>query len=153
MPKLNLDSIPQTSATGYPAPFNREVKERWYRRLSPASGISSFGASHVVLKPGEWSSQRHWHASEDELLVMISGEAVMVEDQSRTMLRCGDICAWPMSVENGHHLINESSEDCVFVVVSGGTRTGGGYSDIDMVFTAEAYLHKDGTPYGTNRVR
>ena len=50
---------------------------------SPASGIGSFGASHVVLKPGAWSSQRHWHDDEDEMLVMLSGEAVLVEDEGR----------------------------------------------------------------------
>ena len=27
MPKLDLDAIPQTNATGYPAPFDREVQE------------------------------------------------------------------------------------------------------------------------------
>jgi len=48
---------------------------------------------------------------------------------------------------NGHHQINESNADCSFVVISGGARTGGAYSDIDMVFTADSYLHKDGTPY------
>ena len=147
VPKLDLDSIPQTKATGYPAPFDGAVSERWYRRLSPAAGLTHFGASHVVLKPGAWSSQRHWHESEDELLVMISGEAVLVEDEGRTLLGPGDICAWPAGVENGHHLVNESSMDCVFVVISGGERTGGGYSDIDMIFTADAYLHRDGTPY------
>ena len=35
-----------------------------------------------------------------------------------------------------------------FIVVGGGTNTGGGYSDIDMMFTADGrYVHKDGTPY------
>lgn len=152
MPKLDLDSIPQTNATGYPPPFDREVAGRWYRRLASASGLTCFGASHVVLKPGAWSSQRHWHDSEDELLVMITGEAVLVEDEGRTKLKPGDVCAWPAGIRNGHHLINESNEDCVFVVVSGGERTTGGYSDIDMVFTPDAYLHRDGTPYPTERL-
>ena len=78
MPKIDLDSIEQINRTGYPAPFDREVAGRWYRRLSPASGISDFGVSHVTLKPGAWSSQRHWHREEDELVVMISGEAVLI---------------------------------------------------------------------------
>ena len=147
MPKLDLDAIPQTNATGYPAPFDSQVQGRWYRRLAPASGLSEFGASHAVLKPGAWSSQRHWHDSEDELLVMISGEAVLVEDAGRTMLRPGDICAWPKGNTNGHHLINESDKDCCFVVIGGGTRTGGGYSDIDMMFSADAYFTKDGRPF------
>jgi len=147
MPKLDLETIPQTNATGYPAPFHSEVQERWYRRLAPASGISEFGSSHVVLKPGAWSSHRHWHDSEDEMLVMLSGEAVLVEDEGRKTLRPGDICAWPKGSTNGHHLRNESDADCSFVVISGGKRTGGGYSDIDMMFTADSYLRKDGTPY------
>jgi uncharacterized cupin superfamily protein len=152
MPKIDLEAIEQTNKTGYPAPFDADVAGRWYRRLAPASGLTDFGASHVVLKPGAWSSQRHWHFGEDEFLVMLSGEAVLVEDEGRTVLRPGDCAAWPKGVANGHHLINESGEDCAFVVVGGGVNTGGGYSDIDMMWTADdGYVHKDGTPYASTR--
>ena len=148
MPKVDLESIEQVNRTGYPPPFNQEVAGRWYRRLAPATGLTDFGASHVVLKPGAWSSQRHWHDGEDEFLVMLSGEAVLVEDEGRTTLGAGDIAAWPKGTGNGPHLRNESESDCSFVVVGGGTNTGGGYSDIDMLFTADnRYVHKDGTPY------
>jgi uncharacterized cupin superfamily protein len=152
MPKIDLDSIEQTNRTGYPAPFDAAVAGRWYRRLAPASGLTDFGASHVVLKPGAWSSQRHWHKGEDEFLVMLSGEAVLVEDDARTVLRAGDCAAWPKGRTNGHHLRNESGADCEFIVVGGGVNTGGGYSDIDMMWTADdRYVHKDGTPYDTAR--
>jgi uncharacterized cupin superfamily protein len=153
MPKLDLDAIPQTNSTGYPAPFDREVAGRWYRRLAPAAGLTDFGASQVVLKPGAWSSQRHWHEGEDEFLVMLSGEAVLAEDEGEVTLRPGDIAAFPKGTGNGHHLRNESDADCCFVVIGGGTRTGGGYSDIDMMFTADnRYVRKDGTPYDARRV-
>jgi uncharacterized cupin superfamily protein len=148
MPKIDLDAIEQTNRTGYPAPFNEAVAGRWYRRLAPPSGLTDFGVSHVVLRPGTWSSQRHWHNGEDEFMVMLQGEAVLVEDDGRTVLRPGDCAAWAKGVANGHHLINESGADCVFVVVGGGKNTGGGYSDIDMMWTADdRYVHKDGTPY------
>ena len=148
MPKVDLESIEQTNRTGYPPPFNKDVAGRWYRRLAPATGLTDFAASHVVLKPGAWSSQRHWHAGEDEFLVMLSGEAVLVEDGGRTILRTGDIAVWPKGTGNGHHLINEAESDCTFVVVGGGKNTGGGYSDIDMLFTADnRYIHKVGSPY------
>jgi uncharacterized cupin superfamily protein len=150
MPKINLETIEQVNRTGYPPPFDQEVQGRWYRRLAPASGLTEFGASHVTLKAGAWSSQRHWHDGEDEFLVMLSGEAVLVEDDGRTILRAGDCAAWPKGSTNGHHLRNESQDDCVFVVVGGGKNTGGGYSDIDMMFTVDnRYVHKDGTPYET----
>ena len=148
MPKLDLTAIEQTNATGYPPEHAREVSGRFYRRLAPAAGLTQFGASHVVLKPGAWSSQRHWHDGEDELLIMLSGEAVLVEDEGPVTLRPGDVAAWPKGSTNGHHLRNDSETDCVFVVIGGGARTGGGYSDIDMLFTADnRYVHKDGTPY------
>ena len=148
MPKIDLESIEQRNSTGYPPPFDREVAGRFFRRLSPATGLTDFGVSHVVLKPGAWSSQRHWHNGEDEFLVMLTGEAVLVEDDGRKILRPGDCAAWPKGNSNGHHLRNESDSDCSFIVVGGGTNTGGGYSDIDMMFTADnRYTRKDGTPY------
>jgi uncharacterized cupin superfamily protein len=148
MPKLDLDKIEQTNRTGYPPPYDREVQGRWFRRLAPAGGLTEFGVSYVTLKPGAWSSQRHWHDDEDEFAVIISGEAVLVEDEGRTLLRAGDCAAWPKGSTNGHHLRNESDQDCVFVVVGGGSGGAGGYSDIDMKFTDDRrFVHKDGTPY------
>jgi uncharacterized cupin superfamily protein len=154
MPKLDLEAIEQTNRTGYPPPFDREVAGRWYRRLAPAGGLTQFGASHVVLKPGAWSSQRHSHVGEDEFLVMIAGEGVLVDDDGEHVLRPGDCAAFPKNDGNGHHVQNRREEDCVFVVIGAGTNEGGDYSDIDMRFTAEGtYVHKDGRPYDAGRVR
>lgn len=153
MPKLDLDSVPLKSDTGYPPPYDEPVAGRWYRRLAPMGGLTTMGASHVVLKPGAWSSQRHWHGIEDELLVMLSGEAVLVEDAGETVLRPGDICAWPAGVRDGHHLQNRSDTDCAFVAVSSGDADAdwGEYPDIDMVFDPDGYARKDGTRYPTRR--
>jgi uncharacterized cupin superfamily protein len=148
MPKVDLESLEATNSTGYPSPFDKEVQGRWYRRIGPSSGLTEFGVSHVTLKPGAWSSQRLWHDTEAEFLVMLEGEAVLVEDEGETILRAGDSAAWPKGSTNGHHLRNESGRDCAFIVVSGGFRTSGGYSDIDMMFGETGqYFHKDGTPY------
>lgn len=148
MPKLDLEKIERSNRTGYPVPYDKAVEGRWYRRLAPAGGLTQFGASHVILKPGAWSSQRHWHDDEDEFLVMLSGEAVLVEDSGRTVLRAGEFAAWPAGDTNGHHLRNESDSDCSFVVVGSGAGGAGGYSDIDMLFTPEGkYVHKNGRPY------
>ncbi len=156
MPRIELETMPQTNRTGYPAPFNADVQDRWYRRLGPAAGLTEMGASHVVLKPGAWSSQRHWHLGEDELLIMLTGQAILIEDannetRGRTKLRGGDVCAWPKGAESGHHLINESDQDCSFICISAGTNAGGSYPDIDMIWGADdLYRHKDGAPYTEN---
>ena len=154
MPKLDLDAIPQSNDTGYPPPFDGAVQGRWWRRLAPVAGLTQMGASHVVLKPGAWSSQRHWHVGEDELVVMLSGEAVLVEDDEETVLRAGDVAGWAAGVEFGHKIENRGDADCVFVAISAGDRsTGGAYSDIDMTFGEDGYFHKDGTPYATTRLK
>ncbi len=153
MPKLDLATIPQTNATGYPAPFDRDVEGRWYRRLAPVAGFSRLGASHVVLKPGAYSSQRHWHRAQDELVVMLAGEAVLIEDTGESFVRAGDVLAWAAGVENGHRLHNRSDADCAFVAISAGPpdEDSGEYSDIDMVFDVEGYAHKNGTRYDAKR--
>ena len=148
MPKIDLDAIAPTHRTGYPPPYDADVAGRTYRRMAGPGGLSDFGANHVTLAPGAWSSQRHWHEGEDEFLVMLTGEAVLVEETGRTVLRPGDCAAFPKDRPNGHHLVNDSAADCTFVVVG----TNGGkdchYPDIDLLALGKArYVHKDGTPY------
>ncbi len=153
MPKIDLDAIPQSNATGYPPPFDEPVKGRLWRRLAPAAGLTEMGASHVVLKPGAWSSQRHWHDAEDELVVFLTGEAMLIEDEGETRLEPGDVLAWAKGVANGHHIVNRSNADCTFIAISAGDKNGGGtYSDIDMKFSGDGYFHKDGAPYPTERL-
>ena len=149
MPKLDLEAIEQTNRTGYPAPHSEAMAGRCYRRLAPAAGIEDFGASHVVLKPGGISSQRHWHEGEDEMVVMLSGEAVLVEDGGETVLRAGDIAAFPKGVANGHHLVNRSARDCVFLAIGRIVATDCHYPDIDMHLDSGSgtFTHKDGAPY------
>ncbi|CAN5507069.1 cupin domain-containing protein [soil metagenome] len=149
MPKLYLDSIPQTNKTGYPAPFDLPVQGRWYRRLAPASGLTEMGVSHVTLKPGAASSQRHWHAEEDEFVVILAGEAVPIDDAGEHSMRPGDCASFPKGERNGHQLQNRGEVDCVFIAVSAGDKANdsGEYPDIDMVFGPDGYSRKDGTPY------
>ena len=153
MPKLDLEAIPQTNFTGYPPPYDEDVAGRWYRRLAPVAGLTKLGASHVTLKPGAYSSQRHWHRAQDELVVMLKGEAVLIEDAGETVVRPGDVLAWRAGATDGHRLYNPTANDCVYVAISGGDRAedSGEYPDIDLVFDAAGYARKDGTRYDTER--
>ena len=148
MPKLDLDSIPQINATGYPPEHAGVVQGRWYRRLAPASGITEFGASQVTLQPGAWSSQRHWHEGEDELVVMLSGEAVLVDDAGDHPLRAGDVAAFPKGDGNGHALQNRSDRPCTFVAIGRPGASDCHYPDIDMhLFDGVGFRRKDGSGF------
>ena len=149
MPKLNLDAIEQINRTGYPPPYSEPMAKRHYRRLALAGGLTDFGVSHVLLEPGGISSQRHWHEGEDEFVVILEGEAVLIENESETVLRAGDCAAFPKAVANGHHLQNRSDRPCIFIAVGKTAATDCHYPDIDMRLEAASgsFTRKDGTPY------
>lgn len=148
MPKIDLAAVEKVQRTGYPPPHDEQVRGRWAQRLAPAFGLTDYGANVATLEPGAWSSQRHWHDTEDELVIMLSGRAVLVEDDGEREVGPGDVLAWAKGVANGHHLINRSDEPCTFVAISAGERTAGAYSDIDMTWTSDGtFRHRDGTEY------
>jgi uncharacterized cupin superfamily protein len=150
MPKLDVEAIEPVNATSYPMPFASEMRRRHYRRLGPAGGLTQIGISQIVLEPGGVSSQRHWHEGIDEFVVVLSGEAVLVEEEGEMVLRAGDCAAFPKDVPNGHRLVNRGDRDCVFLAMD--SRIGEGschYPDVDLFWDKEAgrYTHKDGSPY------
>ena len=154
MPKIELASAPSVIGTRYPAPFDEPCRKRENKRLGDAAGLTQFGVNLTRLPPGCWSSQRHWHAREDEFIYVLEGEVWLVEDAGEQRLIAGDSAGFKAGMKNGHHLQNRSERDAVVLTV--GTRDdedSGEYPDIDMVFRAGrysgkgGYRHKDGTPY------
>ena len=100
-----------TTATGYPAPFNKAVEGRSRKRLGDAAGLTQFGVNICTLKPGAASSQRHWHENEDEFVYVLEGEVVLCEDGGETVLKPAMPPAWKAGVANGHCLVNRSNRD------------------------------------------
>ena len=68
MPRIDTASVPKIKGSGYPAPFDAPLAERIRQRLGDAGGLTDFGVNLMHLPPGNWSSQRHWHSHEDEIV-------------------------------------------------------------------------------------
>jgi uncharacterized cupin superfamily protein len=117
MPKLDVDSIPTIARTSYPSPHDKPVAGRAWKQLAEAGGLSQFGANLVTLAPGAWSSQRHWHSVEDEMVVMLSGRLVLVEEAMETEMGPGDVAVFPAGVPNGHHLQNRGDAPATFLAI------------------------------------
>lgn len=150
MPKIDLDAVPELNRTGYPKPYNEAVAGRHFRRLAAAAELTDFGVNLCRLEPGAWSSQRHWHSSEDEFVWMVEGEAVLVTDAGETLLRAGDCAAFKAGDPDAHHLINRSDRDAVFLAIGPDKPADTcHYPDIDMHLPRNdgPFTHKDGTPY------
>ncbi len=152
MPKIDIAKLPPDNKPNSPEPFRRAVEGRWRRRLGDAVGLTQFGVNLTTLKPGAWSSQRHWHEAEDELIYVLAGELVLCENGGETLLKAGDAAGWKAGAPNGHCLINRSPRDAVYLEIgSRFAREKVNYPDIDMRFerdeTGTRYLHKSGEPY------
>src|SRR3984893_5401828 len=90
MPKIDIAQIAPRLASSYPAAFKAPIVGREKYPLGDAVGLTQFGVNLARLKPGAASSQRHWHENEDELVFVLEGEIVLIEDTGETLLRPGD---------------------------------------------------------------
>jgi uncharacterized cupin superfamily protein len=156
VPKIDIETAPTSSGTTYPEEHAAECKPRRRRRLGDAVGLDQFGVNLLRIPAGAWSSQRHWHFTEDEFVWVVSGEVVLVEGTpgeplTETVLRAGDCAGFKAGVPNGHKIENRSDAEAVLLEVGTRNPTGDGcdYPDIDMVLPegADRYFHRDGTPY------
>ena len=152
MPKIDIANLPIDSRTNYPEPLNRVVVGRSRKRLGVAAGLDQFGVNLTTLKPGAASALRHWHHKEDELVFILEGEVVLIDDSGETVLKPGDAAAFKAGDQNGHHLVNKSSRDVLLLEI--GTRSKherAEYSDVDMLVIRDdqgtRYTHKNGEPY------
>lgn len=143
MPRIDLAALPAVTGSSYLPPYADAVAGRSYRPLTEAGGLTQFGANLVTVEPGAWSSQRHWHSHEDEMVVMLSGELVLVEEDDETVMRPGDIACFPAGIANGHHLRNRGTVPAMFVAI------GTNHPDIDECHYPDIDMHLD--PRGFRR--
>jgi uncharacterized cupin superfamily protein len=152
MPKIDIAKVPVEAATTYPDPYWQATVGREKQRLGNSIGLNQFGVNLVTLKPGAWSSQRHWHRNEDEFVYVLEGKITLVEDHGEVVLKPGDTAGWKANSRVGHCLINRTKQDARYIEV--GTRASyetAVYPDIDMRAerdkTGMRYLKKTGEPH------
>jgi uncharacterized cupin superfamily protein len=141
LPKIDPATLPVRTGSNYLPPHDQAVAGRTWQAVAAGGGITQFGANLVTLPPGGWSSQRHWHSHEDEMVVMLSGDAVLVEDGGETPLLAGDIACFPAGAPNGHHLQNRSAQPCLFLAI------GTDHEAIDQCHYPDIDMHLDPTGF------
>jgi uncharacterized cupin superfamily protein len=136
----------------YPEPFASRMAGREKRPLGDFFGLTNFGVNLTRLAPNAISALRHAHTKQDEFVYILQGHPTLHTDEGRTQLSPGMCAGFKAGTGNGHCLINETSEEVVYLEV--GDRTPGdegSYPDDDLkallVESKWKFAHKDGTPY------
>lgn len=142
--------------SNYPRQLQEMLAERLRGRekrpLGDVFGLKNFGVNLTRLAPGAVSALRHAHSRQDEFIYILQGNPVLITDAGRTALSPGICAGFRAGTGDGHHLINESQEDVIYLEI--GDRSDGdegSYPDDDLAARfqggAWSFFHKDGTPY------
>ena len=152
LPALDPETVEVRTGTTYPDVYKEGVEAREKRVIGDPLGLTQFGVNRVRLAPDVMSSQRHWHSHEDEFVIILEGELTLVTNAGEQVLSSGMAAGFPAGSGDGHHMINKSEQDAVYLEVGG--RDGQDdvdYPDIDMIRRtrdgAKVFLRKDETPY------
>jgi uncharacterized cupin superfamily protein len=148
-PAVEAHSVAVVSRTGYPEPYSSRVMPRHKRRLGDAFGLTRIGINLTKLPPGKESSMRHWHTHEDEFVYVLEGELVLRTGTGEQLLRAGMCAGFSAGVEDGHHFINRSERDAVYLEISNRDRADGAYysdADVDLMYRDGKMCRRDGTP-------
>lgn len=152
LPALDPAEVKAIEGSAYPDAFKPAVAGRAKRRLGDALGLKHFGVNVTTIKPGAHSALRHWHSREDEFIYMLSGELVLVTEAGEQALTAGTCAGFPAASADGHHLVNRTGRDAVYLEV--GDRDPADevtYPDADLSAVAtpqgRRFTRKDGTPY------
>ena len=149
---IDIDAAPRKTGSIYPSPYDARVAGRSSIRLGEAGGLTQFGVNIVILEPGARSSMRHWHAHEDEFVMVTEGEVTLVQDAGPVVMWPGDCAAFPAGVEDGHHFINHTKSAARFLVVgTKAPREIATYPDddlrVELAEGAARFTRHDGSPY------
>ena len=152
MPKIDLAKAAVRTTSGYPGDLKSACVGREKAALGNLANLSQFGVNLTRLKPGAASALRHWHENEDEFIYVLEGELTLIEDEGEVLLGAGEAAGFKAGVPNGHHLVNKTARDAVYLEI--GTRAErerAHYPDHDLVAVKDgkvfSYTRKSGEPY------
>lgn len=147
-----LEAPARTKPSNYPEPFASRMVGREKRPLGDLFGLTNFGVNLTRLAPHAVSSLRHAHTKQDEFIYILQGYPTLRTDDGEKILSPGMCAGFKAGTGNGHHLINDTSEEVLYLEI--GDRTPGDegtYPDDDLKALLEdgnwTFVHKDGTPY------
>jgi uncharacterized cupin superfamily protein len=146
------DAPVRAKPSNYPKPFASRMSGRQKHPLGDLFGLANFGVNLTRLAPTAVSALHHAHSQQDEFIYILQGSPTLQTDEGRIKLAPGMCAGFKAGTGNGHHLVNETSDEVIYLEV--GDRTPGdegSYPDDDLKAVSVdgkwQFTRKDGTPY------
>jgi len=87
------------------------------RSLSSFSGVQSLLVHHETIPPGRRASSAHFHASKEEIFLVLSGTPSIWVEGKLVQLEPGDFVGFNAKERQAHMLVNASQEPAVVLTI------------------------------------
>jgi len=98
--------------------FDREGFRHRGAAIGEQAGTSRIGASLYEVEPGQATCPYHWHAGNEEMLLVLSGTLAVRTPEGEREVDAGEVIAFPRGERGGHQLIARGDQPARFLMVS-----------------------------------
>lgn len=86
--------------------------------VAKQAGAQNLGATLYELPPGNSICPYHWHAANEELLVVLAGTPTLRTPDGERELAAGEVVAFPIGEQGAHKVTNNSDEPTRVLIAS-----------------------------------
>lgn len=108
-PEFETETAPSDWPRGYEGQFARVAK---------AAGSERLGATLYEFPPGNSVCPYHWHAANEELVIVLRGRPTLRTPEGERELAEGEVVAFPVGEQGAHKLTNDGDAPAQVLIVS-----------------------------------
>jgi uncharacterized cupin superfamily protein len=91
------------------------IRDAW---IAHHAGSEHLGGGLYELDPGQASFAYHWHAANEEMLIVLRGTVTLRAPDGERPVSEGEVVAFPRGARGAHQMINDTDEPVRFIVFS-----------------------------------
>jgi len=103
---------------GFVTGNQREKYRSTYKDISENFDAKNLGFHLKIMEPKTFSCPYHWHSGEEELVIVLEGEATVRNNGEFRIIKPGDLIYYGTGPESVHHMYNHTDKPFKYFVLS-----------------------------------